>query len=257
MLGFNRTHHMFHVSTDPEGVEVREWTRALRAKYRRDGTFTKRDWDRLLGDCQGCLDYPSALFAADLARLYPEAKVVLLNRDPDRWYESMRETVAVFRTPPGFVGRAKRLWCRLLLARVRHTAAFWDEIDFAEGGFDYLAEKDRAVSFMQRSYDECRRVVAAERRIEWTVQDGWAPLCAHLGVAVPTVEDPQTGVMVPAPFPRINDRRAFQQNVEQSVDRMVAAANEVAFGVLGRTVALGAVGYGAYLVWKMAAAARR
>ena len=49
MLGFNRTHHMVRVITDDEGREVKEWTRALRAKYRGQGTFTKLDWDRLLG----------------------------------------------------------------------------------------------------------------------------------------------------------------------------------------------------------------
>lgn len=53
MLGFNRTHHMIHVVGDTENREMREWTRALRAKYRNSSTFTKLDWDRLLGDCHG------------------------------------------------------------------------------------------------------------------------------------------------------------------------------------------------------------
>ncbi|OAR00929.1 hypothetical protein LLEC1_00609 [Akanthomyces lecanii] len=43
MLGFNRTHHMIYVVTDTENREMREWTRALRAKYRNSGTFTKLD----------------------------------------------------------------------------------------------------------------------------------------------------------------------------------------------------------------------
>ncbi|OAA43579.1 hypothetical protein ISF_09664 [Cordyceps fumosorosea ARSEF 2679] len=254
MLGFNRTHHMIHVVTEPEGAEMPEWTRALRAKYRGEGTFTKLDWDRLLGDCQGCIDYPSALFAADLVRLYPEAKVVMLNRDPDAWYESVSATVAAIRDPPSLLRRAKRLYCWLLCARLRGQAAFWQEVHFAEGGYDHFTEKDKAIGFMRASYDECRAAVAADRRIEWKVQDGWEPLCKHLGVEVPKVRDAKTGELVTAPFPRINDRAAFQQNVEIGVARMMAEANEVLFGLLGRGLAMAGLGYGAYMAWKFVAA---
>lgn len=258
MLGFNRTHHMIHVVMDPEGCEMAEWTRALDAKNRGDsGSFTKRDWDRLLGDCQACIDYPSALFAADLAQLYPDAKVVMVNRDPDKWYESVSETVAAIHTRPGLVRKAQRLWCWLLSARTREGAAFWRAIGVAEGNYNHFTEKDKAIAFMLRTYDECRAVVDEHRRIEWSVQDGWEPLCRHLGVDVPLVQDPVTGNMVTAPFPRINDRAMFQQNVERGAARMLAEANEVLFGLLGRGAVLGAVGYGAWTLWKMAAAARR
>ncbi|OAA78767.1 hypothetical protein LEL_02253 [Akanthomyces lecanii RCEF 1005] len=255
MLGFNRTHHMIHVVTDTENREMREWTRALRAKYRNSGTFTKLDWDRLLGDCQGVIDYPSALFAADLAQLYPDAKVVMLNRDPEKWYESVSETVAAFQSP-GLLRRVKMLYCYLFAPPMRDMAGFWTEIHHAEGNYNHFKEKEKAIAYMQKSYDECRAVVDEERRIEWKVQDGWEPLCEHLGVEVPKVKDETTGEIVTAPFPRINDRAMFQQNVERNVQGMMARANEAVFGVVGRSVVLGAVGYGAYVAWKVTAARR-
>ncbi|KAM3443767.1 hypothetical protein NHJ13734_001769 [Beauveria thailandica] len=254
MLGFNRTHHMLHVFSDPEGREVQEWTRALRAKYRGDGTFTKMDWDRLLGDCQGCIDYPSVLFVADLVQLYPEAKVVMLNRDPGKWHESMCATVATLGAQSSLVSKLQQLYCYLFNSGMRGSASFWREINHAEGGYDLVAEKDKAIAFMRQKYDECRNVVAEDRRIEWKVQDGWEPLCKHLGVEVPMVEDPETGEMVKAPFPRINDRKMFQQNAKLRMARVVAETNDVVFSWLGRGVTIAAVGYGAYTMWRLAAA---
>ncbi|KAM3478608.1 hypothetical protein MY5147_002120 [Beauveria neobassiana] len=254
MLGLNRTHHMIHVITDYEGREMQEWTRALRAKYRGDGTFTKLDWDRLLSDCQGCIDYPSALFAADLAQLYPEAKVVMLNRDPDKWHESMCETVAAIGAHMSLARKLQQLYCYLFNGGTRSSASFWREINHAEGGYDLVTEKDKAIAFMKRKYDECRNVVDEERRFEWKVQDGWEPLCKHLGVEVPVVEDPKTGKMVKAPFPRINDRKTFKQNVELKMALVVAETNNIVFSLLGRGVTLAAVGCGAYTMWRLVAA---
>lgn len=250
MLGFNRTHHMVQVVTDLEGREVKEWTRALRAKYRGQGTFTKLDWDRLLGDCQGTIDYPSALFAADLARLYPEAKVVMVNRGPEKWYESMSETVGAFKHP-SLLRKLKEMYCRLVLPRMRDLESFWQEIRYAEGSHNFLTEKDKVIAFMRDKYDECRAAVPEERRIEWKVQDGWEPLCRHLGVDVPMVKDMATGEMVAAPFPKLNDREAYKRKHQRSMESMVTAANDVVFGLVGCGATAGAVAYGVYFVWKV------
>lgn len=40
-------------------------------------------------------DIPSVLFADELRAAYPEAKVILTNRDPDSWLESMKKTFFV------------------------------------------------------------------------------------------------------------------------------------------------------------------
>lgn len=256
MLGFNRTHHMLYVITDPENREMKEWTRALRAKYRGDGTFTKLDWDRLLGDCQAAIDYPSALFAADLAQLYPDTKVIMVNRDPEKWYESVSETVAALGVRKSLADTVRGLWCYLWNQRTKEMATFWDEIENAHGRYDHFKEKQKAIDFMLNSYDECRKVVDEERRLEWKVQDGWAPLCKHLGVDVPMVEDPKTGKMVEAPFPRVNDRAAFQANMKTSASSMMELANATFFDTLGRGATLGVLGYGAYVLYKVVQARR-
>ena len=39
------------------------------------------------------VDYPMSLYWRDLARLQPEAKVILTVRDPVRWFHSVRNTI--------------------------------------------------------------------------------------------------------------------------------------------------------------------
>ena len=56
---------------------------------------------------------------------------------------------------------------------------------------------DRAymIAHFQRHIDEVRRTIPADRLLVFDVKQGWAPLCAFLGLAVPK-----------GPFPRINTR---------------------------------------------------
>jgi hypothetical protein len=47
---------------------------------------------------------------------------------------------------------------------------------------------------------EVRRTIAPDRLLVYDVAEGWEPLCAFLGVAVPD-----------APFPHTNTTEAFQE----------------------------------------------
>lgn len=62
------------------------WMRAIRAKWDGEGEFGKEEWDQLLGHCQAVCDLPAAAFAPELIAAYPNAKVILTNRDPDSWH---------------------------------------------------------------------------------------------------------------------------------------------------------------------------
>ena len=46
------------------------------------------DWDRLFAGYLATVDVPSCLFYRELMEKYPEAKVILTVRDPERWYDS-------------------------------------------------------------------------------------------------------------------------------------------------------------------------
>lgn len=60
----------------------------------------------------------------------------------------------------------------------------------------------------RQAYDEyyrnIRAMVPVERRLEYTIGDGWQPLCEFLGKDIPS-----------QPFPRLNDGAARKENQRQ------------------------------------------
>ncbi len=69
--------------------ECVKWIRAFDAEYHnRDPLFTRDDRDDLPGNCVAVTDSPAICFAEEFIMAYPEAKVVLVGRDVESWYNS-------------------------------------------------------------------------------------------------------------------------------------------------------------------------
>ncbi len=84
-LGYLETYHMRSASTETPR-DCKMWISAINAKFKRQGSFEKDDWDKLLGHCQAVCDFPAAAFGPELIAAYPRAKVILTNRDVDEWH---------------------------------------------------------------------------------------------------------------------------------------------------------------------------
>ena len=82
LLGFAPCYHWVDVIANLD--RVAQWERAL------DG---EAPWAEIFGDCQATVDWPGGFFYAELVEAYPQAKVVLSVRDPERWEASFRETI--------------------------------------------------------------------------------------------------------------------------------------------------------------------
>ena len=172
------------------------------------------DWDKLFADYRATVDWPGCSFYRELLRHYPEAKVILTVRDPERWYDSAKETIY-------FVRNAIPPWTRVILPRMRVFRRMLDRIAW-DGMFGGRFE-DRAfaIDAFNRHNDQVRRDVPAERLLVYQVSEGWEPLCAFLGVAVPEGK----------PFPHLNDAAEFRARVERGV-RVIRAIEYVALGVI-------------------------
>ena len=57
-----------------------------------------------------------------------------------------------------------------------------------------------------RHLEEVKAAVPADRLLVFSVAEGWAPLCAFLGLPVPD-----------QPFPRVNDRDAIKRDIRGMV----------------------------------------
>jgi hypothetical protein len=82
-LGFGPCCQMIELFENPE--HVKRWEAAVRGE--------PVDWEELFAGYRATVDWPEAAFYKELSERYPEAKVILTVRDPERWYESARNTI--------------------------------------------------------------------------------------------------------------------------------------------------------------------
>ncbi|MET0158892.1 MAG: sulfotransferase family protein [Acidimicrobiales bacterium] len=163
-------HHMFEVAFNPEQVPM--WTAAARGE--------PVDWDEVLDGYRSIVDWPGVSFWRELTDHYPDALVLLSVRDPDAWYESARSTIFVSMLEDAKPDDPWTTFIRTLFGN-RFT------LD--------LDDKAATLAAFEAHYAAVRATVPTDRLLEWTVADGWGPLCAALDVPVP--DDP---------FPRLNTR---------------------------------------------------
>ena len=76
-LGFDPCYHMSELFENSSHADL--WNAAA------DGE--RVDWEALLGGYAATVDWPGCSFYEELMEAYPDAKVLLSVRDPERWYE--------------------------------------------------------------------------------------------------------------------------------------------------------------------------
>jgi hypothetical protein len=179
-----RCYHMAEVQ--PEAVAT--WQSAARDE--------PVDWAALMRDYSATLDWPAAAFWPELATANPEAIVLLSTRaTPEQWWASMERTIVPVlsaQVPPGDETRKlHRAMVREVFAR--RLTPDWRDAEAAMAAYTHHNERVRSE-------------VPAERLVEWQPGDGWAPLCAALSVAVPSM-----------PFPYENTTAEFRARQADSL----------------------------------------
>jgi hypothetical protein len=164
-------YHMAEVFAHPEHVTV--WHAAARGEM--------PDWRAFLAPYAATVDWPAAAFWPELAAAFPDALVLLSVRDPASWWESAHATI--FPASRGQVGTEWRAMVDALFA-ARFT--------------DALEDREACIAAFEAHNRRVRETVPRARLLDWTPGDGWAPICAALGVPVPD-----------EPFPRVNTRDDF------------------------------------------------
>ncbi len=172
-LGFGPCYHMTEVFKNPAAPGW--WIDAA------DG---HPDWERIFEGYQSTVDWPNATFYAELAEAYPEAKVILTERDPEAWFRSTQATI--FSRPPS-PGSDKPF--DRMMGKVIARLFDWD-----------LHDHDKVIEVFNRHNAEVRRTIPADRLLVYDVAQGWKPLCGFLGVPIPA-----------EPLPHVNTTEAFQK----------------------------------------------
>ncbi|MFK7801551.1 MAG: sulfotransferase family protein [Anaerolineae bacterium] len=182
-LGFNKCHHMSEVVKAPSQAV------GFLAAYRGEQV----DWDQLLSGFAATTDWPACTFYQQLMAHYPDAKVILSVRDPERWYSSAFETIfAIESAIPSWIGR---LFPKLGTMRQMVMEMIW------QGTFENnFADKPFAIAKFNAHNQAVIDSVPAEKLLVFEVKQGWEPLCQFLDVPVPST-----------PFPHLNDKKTFKR----------------------------------------------
>lgn len=174
-LGLGPCHHMVEVFAHPESMAL--WV---------DAGEGKPQWDRIFADYRSAVDYPSAAYWPELIAYYPNAKVIHTERDPQAWFDSKQATIF---DPDGAAVQA-------VLSGEGPAGAFFRR--FTGPLKDHFSDRSFLVDFFQRHNVEVRATVPADRLLIYQAGQGWEPLCAFLGIPVPS-----------EPYPLENTRADF------------------------------------------------
>ena len=159
LLG-GRCHHMSEVLADPER-HLALWAPVLRGE--------DADWEAVFAGYLAQVDFPGAAFWPEISRTFPDALVILSTRPAEAWYESAASTI--FQLDD------------------HHGSSPFREVWHERFGFgDRFDDPDATIAAYERHNATVRSCVAPNRFLEWTVADGWAPLCDRLALPVP--DDP-------------------------------------------------------------------
>jgi hypothetical protein len=178
-LGFDKCYHMMEVLAHPDHVKL--WHQATRGE--------PVDWSAMFQGYRATVDWPSCNFWQSQLEHFPDARVILSQRDPERWYDSVMNTIY-----PGSLARrdsddpADREWADMAFELI------WD------GTFHgRIEDREHAIDVYLAHNEYVKRTVPADRLLVFEAAEGWGPLCGFLGTPVPD-----------EPYPRVNTTEDFQ-----------------------------------------------
>ncbi|KAI0870673.1 hypothetical protein GGS24DRAFT_474505 [Hypoxylon argillaceum] len=191
----------------------------------------REDWAEIWGSYDVVTDIASP-FAFELIKAYPEAKVVIVQRDFESWWPSFRSQLRdkVMGEPLSSIQAF--VTSKILGIRPVHTMR---KIVLGFCGAKTRSEinEDRVRKVYDRYFQRIREEVPQERRLEYKMGSGWEPLCDFLGVEVPNV-----------PFPRANDAMAHENETQsRHIKFFVSAIKNIGPLALGIVVLIGAWWY--------------
>jgi sulfotransferase family protein len=171
-------YHMIEVFGRPDDIAV--WHDAIKGD--------PPDWNTFLAEYESAVDWPACSFWREISAANPGATILLSTRESaDAWWKSASQTIfQVANQPPTDDP---------MLEQQRAMALDMFSVTFTPNWQDETEAK--------RAYEahnaDVRASVPADKLIDWQPRDGWAPICAQLGLPVPT-----------EPFPHVNTTDDFR-----------------------------------------------
>ncbi len=142
------------------------------------------DWEAIFQGFTATVDFPACTSYAALADYYPDAKVILTVRDPEKWFESVQNTIF------------QKEWIDFLPGT---EAGLYMQRTINDYFDSRMHDHDHLVRRFNEHIAAVRERIEPSRLLVFEVAEGWEPLCAFLDVAAPD-----------EPFPHVNDTEAVK-----------------------------------------------
>ncbi|GJJ12920.1 hypothetical protein Clacol_007167 [Clathrus columnatus] len=181
ILGFGPAYHPMQSQTEDWAA----WAEILEGKDTSPEAF-----DRILRGYRSVVDSPVATMYREVYAAYPNAKFILTVRDPVKWAESIKTT-----TLKSYIlfSKHENQLTPEIGALFRWCKAYFD--GYHKGRLVMHAEEE-----IENHNEHVKALIPTDRILIYDIKEGWDPLAKFLGVPKPDV-----------PFPRLNDREAFQR----------------------------------------------
>jgi hypothetical protein len=179
LLGLGKCYHMSEVFSRPDDWIA--WTNAADGK--------PVDWDKVFDGFGATTDAPACHYYRQIADHYPDAKVVLSQRDADRWFESTQSTIL----SPAIMQRFSGLPPEIMT--MMHKIGWHPEDPECH-------DRDYMITRMTKHNEEVKRTIAPDRLLVFEAAQGWKPLCDFVGLPVPD-----------EPFPHVNSTEEFKKMI--------------------------------------------
>ncbi|CAF1124470.1 unnamed protein product, partial [Didymodactylos carnosus] len=185
-LGYT-CYHMLELRKTP--TRSIHWLNAAKSKENQEPF----DWDVIFENYDSTVDFPACYFWKELLDYYPDAKVILNVRNPEKWYESVQNTL--YKASNSLMLHVAMMWDPTF----RKMSEMRDKIVWKGIFQNRFHDKSYTIDIFNRHNDAVKRTVPENRLLVFDVKQGWKPLCDFLDAPVPNT-----------PFPRINDTAEYQ-----------------------------------------------
>ncbi len=187
-IGLGPCHHMMEVFGKPDHIAL--WQAAA------DGESV--DWEEVFEGYRSAVDWPVCYFWKELAELYPDAKLLLTRRDPQKWYDSASNTIFKGLASTGEENDQESLDSHLRMVNKL----------IVDNTFDGdLTDREAAIDVFNKHNQEVIDTIDPKRLLVFEASQGWEPLCEFLGVDIPDTA-----------YPRTNTTEDFQKRFRQDAE---------------------------------------
>jgi hypothetical protein len=141
---------------------------------------------------------------------FPQAKVVVVERDIDKWYKSFDEAIIT----PSFSTAANIM--HYIVEPILGTRGSIAMRKALLGYFRATGPEEfrkNAKPIYREHYERIRKTVPKDRLLNYELGSGWEPLCTFLEKPVPNAD-----------FPWVNETAALQKKIKEFQAQMVRGA---------------------------------